>query len=225
MRQRLYGWWPGARARGLSAISGATDGQERLGACAQRRLFRSQGRVGDQYGRRLCCGTGLDQRIGGRDARCPCRNRGHRRADRPVFAADDGDESAPPQARYVATPNGCFRPEPVRQLGGFDGDAGHDDSDLGLRLLAAGYGVHYTTNAVVRHRNPVAFRELFQHRKKYGERNFTLALKHPQVLGRPEGAAKRKQLRRETLYRVLTNLIKLPLSHGKGVLDGLPWIW
>ena len=114
--------------------------------------------------------------------------------------------------RYTATPNAAFRASALREVGAFDGTLGFDDTDLGIRLEAAGYKILYTEAAIVRHRNPVTLRELYRHRLKYGEFGFTIARKHPALYGDPSGRKKRRVLLRETAWRVIKDAIKLPLS-------------
>ncbi len=122
--------------------------------------------------------------------------------------------------QYAATPSAAFRTDILREMGGFDGTAGHDDSDLGIRLTKAGYRVLHYEGAAVWHRNPVTLTQLFHHRRKYGKANFLLAQKHPDLFGPPEGNQTLQRLRRETVRRVLGDLVKLPLSlvrssHGR----------
>ncbi len=114
--------------------------------------------------------------------------------------------------RYTATPNAAFLTSALREVGGFDGTLGFDDTDLGIRLEAAGYGIAYTRAAVVRHRNPVTLRELYRHRSKYGEFGFTIAKKHASLYGDPTGRKKRRGLLRETLWRLAKNAVRLPVS-------------
>ena len=122
--------------------------------------------------------------------------------------------------RYTATPNAIYSADILRTVGGFDGTAGHDDSDLGIRLRKAGYQVSFTDAARVYHRNPVRLGELYRHRQKYGQANFILAGKHPDLFGDPRGPQKRRQLFLETVRRVVGNLVKFPFSllrqaHGR----------
>ncbi|MFT4113451.1 glycosyltransferase [Silvibacterium sp.] len=131
------------------------------------------------------------------------------------------------KVRYTATPNAIFDRTAVEEVGGFDASAGHDDTDLGLRLTSAGYSCAYEPDAVVAHRNPVTLLELYEHRYKYGERNFILAQKHRSIFGDPQGAAKRKQLLKETLSRIAKDVVKLPLSvayRPKGSPIGWPLV-
>jgi len=87
--------------------------------------------------------------------------------------------------RFAATANAAIRASVVRELDGFDGEVGHDDTDFGMRLAAAGYTVEISTRAIVRHHNPADLKTLFRHRKKYGESNFKLARKHPRSSATP----------------------------------------
>jgi O-antigen biosynthesis protein len=117
-----------------------------------------------------------------------------------------------PQIRYTATPNAAFKRSALVAVGGFDGSLGFDDTDLGVRLIASGYSVSYTDKAIVMHRNPATWRQLYRHRKKYGEFNYTLARAHPDVFGDPRGKLKRRDLLLETGVRIAKDLIKFPLS-------------
>jgi cellulose synthase/poly-beta-1,6-N-acetylglucosamine synthase-like glycosyltransferase len=116
------------------------------------------------------------------------------------------------KVRYTATPNAIFDAARLRDAGGFDGTLGFDDTDLGLRLQSTGYTVRFSDKAVVRHRNPVTFSELYRHRRKYGQFMFALAQKHPGIFGDPHGAGQRRKLLRETVYRIAKGALKLPLS-------------
>ncbi len=123
--------------------------------------------------------------------------------------------SQPPadtKVHYAATTNAVFLAEVLRDLGGFDGEAGHDDSDMGIRLTKAGYTVLYTEKARVRHRNPTGLRDLYHHRRKYGKANFALAEKHSDLFGSPTGRSQRLRLLRETVRRVAGDLLKWPVS-------------
>lgn len=131
------------------------------------------------------------------------------------------------KVRYTATPNAIFNRAAVEEIGGFDASAGHDDTDLGLRLSAAGYRFGFVPEAIVVHRNPVTLAELYEHRLKYGERNFILAQKHGSIFGDPTGDRKRRQLLRVTLLRIAKDAIKLPLSvfyRPKGAPIGWPLV-
>jgi hypothetical protein len=110
-------------------------------------------------------------------------------------------------------------------VAGFDGDSGHDDTDLGIRLIAAGFEIHYTDLAIVKHRNPKRLVELYQHREKYGARNLILGLKHPDILGDPLSPGSERRLFKGTIRRVLGDLlVKLPRSLLLGA-KAQPRIW
>ena len=86
--------------------------------------------------------------------------------------------------RYAETPNAAFRATALRSVGGFDGALGFDDADLGIRLGRAGFKVAFAPDAIVRHRNPASFSEIFRHRRRNtGAFNFTLARKYPDLFG------------------------------------------
>jgi glycosyltransferase involved in cell wall biosynthesis len=126
---------------------------------------------------------------------------------------------------YTATPNAAFRAAALNTVGGFDGDSGHDDTDLGIRLIGAGFEIRYTDQAIVKHRNPRRLVELYEHREKYAARNLILGLKHPDVLGDPLSPGSEWKLLAITIRRVLGDLLaKLP----KALLLGSkvqPRIW
>jgi len=116
------------------------------------------------------------------------------------------------KVRYTATPNAAFRPHAFRQVGGFDGKLGFDDTDLGIRLGEAGYTVGFTPRAIVRHRNPENWKQLYQHKVKYGQFSFDLAVKYPALLGDPSGKSSLNRLFLETTWRIAKDLVKLPFS-------------
>jgi cellulose synthase/poly-beta-1,6-N-acetylglucosamine synthase-like glycosyltransferase len=128
--------------------------------------------------------------------------------------------------RYAETPNAAFRADVLRELGCFDGTLGFDDTDLGIRLQQAGYRIEFVPDAIVKHRNPATWREVFQHRRKYGKFNFTLALKHPALRQQDISARSvAERLLLLTVRRVLVAiLIKLPFAvlTGRG---GPPRVW
>ncbi len=130
----------------------------------------------------------------------------------PAWVGQPEASSSKNKIRYTATPNAIFDADRIREVGGFDGTLGFDDTDLGLRLQSAGYIVQYSDKAVVHHRNPVTFGELYRHRRKYGQFFFTLAQKHPGILGDPRGDAQRRKVLSETLGRIAKDALKLPLS-------------
>ena len=136
----------------------------------------------------------------------------------PVMSGPDA------RVRYTATPNAGFRAEAFRRVGGFDGTLGFDDTDLGLRMQAAGFMLAYTDRAVIRHRNPSTLRDLYRHRQKYGEFNYALACKHPTVFGDPSGLKKRLKLIAETSWRVTADIVKLPFSMFS-CTEGKPRLW
>jgi len=120
-----------------------------------------------------------------------------------------GEPGAP--VRYAATLNAAFRRAALDQVGLFDGTQGFDDTDLGLRLTAAGYGIEYVPEAIVRHRHPATLRELYRHRVKYGLFQVRLARKHPAVFSVPETARARRRATYLTARRLAGDLLyKLP---------------
>jgi GT2 family glycosyltransferase len=94
----------------------------------------------------------------------------------PSWAGQPDITRIDPAVRYTAAGNAAFRASALRRVGEFDGTGGHDDTDLGIRLVQAGYRIEYTDHALVRHRNPATLGELYEHRVKYGICNFTLVL-------------------------------------------------
>lgn len=115
--------------------------------------------------------------------------------------------------RYAATLNAAFRRSALDKVGLFDGTQGFDDTDLGLRLTAAGFTLEYVPEAVVRHRNPATLRELYRHRVKYGMFSVRLARKHPAVFGSPDNPDAQRREGWLTARRVIGDLtFKLPLA-------------
>ncbi len=113
--------------------------------------------------------------------------------------------------RYAATLNAAFRRDALDQVGLFDGTQGFDDTDMGLRLSAAGYEIDYVPQAIVRHRHPATLRELYRHRVKYGLFQVRLARKHPAVFSLPETARARRRATYLTARRIAGDLLyKLP---------------
>ncbi len=113
--------------------------------------------------------------------------------------------------RYASTPNAAFRCAALDEVGLFDGTQGFDDTDLGIRLTAAGYAIEYVPEAIVRHRNPASVRELYRHRVKYGNFQVRLARKHPSRFVFPQTAAARRLATFQTVRRVAGDVLyKLP---------------
>jgi GT2 family glycosyltransferase len=122
-------------------------------------------------------------------------------------------ETSQIKTQYCATPNAAFRRSALLAVGGFDGEQGFDDTDLGIRLQQAGYQVKYSRESLVRHRNPTTLKELYRHRRKYGSYSVKLALKHPELWGDPRRKGQKRQLFAETLRRIIADLtIKLAKS-------------
>ena len=131
----------------------------------------------------------------------------------PAWPSQPDLKTIPAGTSFAATPNAGFRTSAIRQVGGFDGTLGFDDTDLGIRLQQHGYKIDYTALAVVQHRNPVAIRELYRHRAKYGAFGYTISKKHPELLGNPLEHGARKKLLRATIRRIVGDLfIKLPVA-------------
>ena len=123
---------------------------------------------------------------------------------------------------YAETPNAAFRRVVFDQVGYFDGTQGMDDTDLGIRIISAGFKIQYTPSAVVYHRNPATLRQLYHHRRKYGIFMTRLVRKHPDLFGDHSSDVVRRRLMLETARRVAGDLaFKLPRafvfgSKGKG---------
>ena len=143
----------------------------------------------------------------------------------PAWVSQPDINRVQPGVRYAATPNAAFRASALKQVGYFDGSVGHDDTDLGIRLILLGYRIEFTDAATVQHRNPATLRELYGHRAKYGMRNFSLGRKHPQILGDPLIPGTRSKLFLATARRVLGDLIvKQPMAIF-AVSGDRPKIW
>lgn len=113
--------------------------------------------------------------------------------------------------RYAATLNAAFRRTALDQVGLFDGTQGFDDTDMGLRLTAAGYGIEYVPDAVVRHRHPATLWDLYRHRVKYGLFQVRLSRKYPALSFLPETARARRGATYRTVRRIAGDVLyKLP---------------
>lgn len=114
---------------------------------------------------------------------------------------------------YAETPNAAYRRSALETVGYFDGTQGMDDTDLGMRLTAAGFEIHYAPEAIVRHRNPATLSELYRHRMKYGVFMTRLARKYPEQFGDPDSPVALRRLAYQTARRVVGDLAyKLPRS-------------
>ena len=114
---------------------------------------------------------------------------------------------------YAETPNAAYRRTALEKVGYFDGTQGMDDTDLGMRLTAAGYEIRYAPDAGVRHRNPASLGELYRHRVKYGVFMTRLARKYPAQFGDPDAPTALRRLAFQTARRVAGDLAyKLPRS-------------
>ncbi len=113
--------------------------------------------------------------------------------------------------RYAATPNAAFRRDALDCVGLFDGTQGFDDTDLGMRLTAAGYEIEYVPEAVVRHRHPSTLQELYRHRVKYGLFQMRLARKYPALSSIPETVPAQALATYRTARRIAGDILyKLP---------------
>ncbi len=120
-----------------------------------------------------------------------------------------GEKGGP--VRYAATLNAAFRRSALDQVGLFDGTQGFDDTDLGLRLTAAGYDIEYVPDAVVRHRHPATLRDLYRHRVKYGLFQTRLLRKYPALSSVPQTASARRWATYLTTRRIVGDVLyKLP---------------
>jgi O-antigen biosynthesis protein len=143
----------------------------------------------------------------------------------PAWPAQPDITCTPLNRHFAATPNAAYRAAIVRQIGGFDGAMGFDDTDLGMRLVKAGYRVEYTDHALVRHRNPAGIAELYRHRVRYGKFNFMLTQKHPDIFGDPTMAGSVRNLFWATVRRMMGDvLVKLPIALITGS-KGRPRVW
>ena len=149
----------------------------------------------------------------------PYRTQTHVERFRHVWIQPGFENEKTTRLTYAATPNAAFRREVFDKIGLFDGTLGFPDSDMGLRLKAAGLEVAYVPDAIVRHRNAVTVTELYKHRVKYGVFMTRLARKHPSQFGNPDSPAEVRLLGYRTAKRVMGDiLLKLPstiLTGGK----------
>jgi GT2 family glycosyltransferase len=161
--------------------------------------------------------------IGGRIEPYACTTLAERY--RPMWPCQRHLRSDAPNLRYVEAGNCAFRAESIRAVGWFDGAVGHDDADLGIRLGKAGFQMEYAPAAVVRHRNPRTFREIYAQKYKYGIRNFRLFIKYPDVFEDPRNPNQQLALSYHTARRIIIDLlVKLPIAVVLGGGD-LPRIW
>ena len=127
---------------------------------------------------------------------------------------------------YAETPNAAFQRWAFERVGYFDGTQGMDDTDMGLRLTAAGLTILYVPAAIVYHRNPATIKQLYHHRRKYGLFTIRLARKYPREFGFMSGRTSERQLLRETYRRVLGDLVfKLPLAAIGGESEQGTRLW
>jgi cellulose synthase/poly-beta-1,6-N-acetylglucosamine synthase-like glycosyltransferase len=114
---------------------------------------------------------------------------------------------------YAETPNAAFRRSVFEQVGLFDGKAGHDDSDLGLRLTAANLEIQYVPEAIVHHRHPANVSELYHHRIKYGSRMVVMSNKHPEYFDPLDSQTALRRLALQTTRRVVGD-VTYKLAHS-----------
>ncbi len=114
---------------------------------------------------------------------------------------------------YAETPNASFKRNVFDLVGYFDGTQGMDDTDLGIRITAAGFSIQYAPAAIVYHRNPMTIQQLYHHRRKYGIFTTRLARKHPDILGCQSQSIADRSLLWATTRRVAVDIgYKLPKS-------------
>jgi cellulose synthase/poly-beta-1,6-N-acetylglucosamine synthase-like glycosyltransferase len=125
---------------------------------------------------------------------------------RPVWIQQSNLKERTASFCYAETPNAAFRRCVFEQVGLFDGRAGHDDSDMGLRLTVANLDIQYVPGAIVRHRNPSNLRELYLQRLKYGSRMVAMSIKHRDHFEAIDSQAALRRLARQTARRVMGDL-------------------
>jgi len=108
---------------------------------------------------------------------------------------------------YAETPNAAFRRETFERLGFFLSEAGHDDSDMGMRITRSGGRITYAPRAVVRHRNPRTLREFWKQRRKYAEWNVALARRHPEFFAPFQSPSDLQRVRTETVRRLARDVL------------------
>lgn len=114
---------------------------------------------------------------------------------------------------YAETPNAAFKRTLFEQVGYFDGTQGMEDTDLGIRICAAGFRIEYAPKAIVYHRNPKNILQLYHHRRKYGIFTTRLARKHPEIFGTQLPAKADSDLFWATARRVASDVVyKLPAA-------------
>ncbi len=91
--------------------------------------------------------------------------------------------------------------------GFFLSEAGHDDSDMGMRITRSGGRIIYAPRAVVRHRNPRTLREFWKQRRKYAEWNVALARRHPEFFAPFQSPSDLQRVRTETVRRLARDVL------------------
>jgi cellulose synthase/poly-beta-1,6-N-acetylglucosamine synthase-like glycosyltransferase len=82
----------------------------------------------------------------------------------------------------VATMNLLLKKKVTLEVGGFDEALPTQyDTDLGVRLVKAGYRIAFDSDAVCYHFHRPTLRTFFKQQFKYGENTWKLYLKHPQL--------------------------------------------
>ncbi len=82
----------------------------------------------------------------------------------------------------VATMNLLLKKKVVLEVGGFDETLPTQyDTDLGARLVKAGYRIAFDSDAICYHFHRATLRDFFKQQFKYGENTWKLYLKHPQL--------------------------------------------
>lgn len=116
------------------------------------------------------------------------------------------------EIKYFATANVCFRADVLLEAGWFDEDfrrPGAEDVDLCIRVRELGYKLRHSEGALVLHYHRDSLRSLLRTMANYGEGQYLLCAKHPEVKGfaRPlsemlrSSLAVRSMLRRYLSYR------------------------
>lgn len=91
-------------------------------------------------------------------------------------------ERMPSSISRIATMNVLYRKSALSKIGGFDErfDTGYD-TDIGHRICAAGYSIHFDPKAIVYHYNRPSLSSYFRQQFTYGKNTAKLYLRHTHI--------------------------------------------
>jgi len=97
---------------------------------------------------------------------------------RQIFRANLSGEEVPP---FVITGNSCYRRQSFLEVDGFDEAIKHpggEDPDLSWRIVAKGYQLRFTANAIVYHLHETHLRDIWRSNYYYGQGHRFITRKH-----------------------------------------------